>query len=347
MIDLTPYNTLRIPAGAQNLRRITSKKALLQEFRLGSFKKPHLFLGHGANVLFTRDFPGTVFINQTAGKKIVAETDSAVSVEFASGEDWEQAVLWSVKNNWSGMENMALIPGTIGAAAVGNIAAYGQNQQDIFNSLTAVNLTTGKSRRFSFSDMHFSYRESILKNELAGEFFVTSVTYNLSKTAHLELSYHAARHASLLPELEKIAKPPYTLQNIADAVINLRTAKLPDVRSVHTAGSFFKNPVVARDVADRLREKIPDLQTYPPDKLSYQDPGQTNNLVKLPAGMLLDELGWKGKIIGHVGTFATHALIVVTSDGATGREVFEFSEMMRNDVQKHFGVNLEYEVVVI
>lgn len=341
MVDLSSLNTLHLPAKAENILEINTASDLAQI----NLSRPYLVLGNGANILFTRDFPGTIVLNQLKGKKIVAETDSDITVQFASGEDWHQTVLWAVENNYSGMENMALIPGTIGAAPIGNIAAYGQNQEDLFINAQCSMINIQKNIFLNKNDMQFAYRESYLKHH--PEYFVTSVTYKLSKKAHLELSYHAARHASLLPTLQTIAKEPFTIKDVCHAVIKLRTEKLPDPEKIGTAGSFFKNPVASKSQVETIKKIIPDLQTYPVSKLQYLNSDQNDEYVKLPAGMLLDKLGWRGKRIGHVGTFPTHALTVVTYPGATGQEVYSFAEAMRADIKKNFAIDLEYEVVIV
>lgn len=347
MVNLSLYNTLRVPAKAKSVIEVNSQNQIKKAVLEGLFSESYYILGQGANVLLTRDISGPVFITQLPGKKVISETENDFLIKFGAGENWSAAVSWTSGQNLSGMENMAGIPGTVGAAAAGNIAAYGGNQQDIFNHLKAINLLTGKEEKFTAGDMQFAYRDSIFKNTLAGKYFITSVTYKLSKTAHLDLSYHATRHSSLKPELEKIAREPYTVSDVVRAVTNLRASKLPDVTKIHTAGSFFKNPVVPKSQIPNLKSQIPDLQIYPSEKLSYINPSEQDNYVKVPAGMLLDKLGWRGKKKGRVGTSPNHALVIIADDGATGREIYEFSESMRSDVKTHFGISLEYEVIVI
>lgn len=342
MIDLTPLNTLRVHAQANGLVKVNDLSQIAQLPTDQSL----LLLGHGANVLFVDDYPGTVAKINLGGKKVVSQSNDSVIAEVAAGEDWHQLVIWSVDNNWSGMENMALIPGTAGAAAVGNIAAYGQNQEDIFVKLTAVNLETGKSEEFGKQDCQFAYRESRFKHGHT-KYLVTSVTYQLSKTAHFDTSYHS-RYESLSAELP--SKKQLTPKDVAGAVIRLRRKKLPDPDKVGTAGSFFKNPVVDKDKYLSLKSQVPQLQAYPPTKLKYENESEwmgSVNEVKVPAGRLLDELGWKGKRVGNVGTHPTHALTVVNYGNATGREIFDFSESMKADIKKNFGINLEYEVEII
>jgi UDP-N-acetylmuramate dehydrogenase len=376
VVDLTPYNTLRTPAQAENLVDIISLSQLENLVSQKVFQKPFLLLGSGANVLFTKDFPGTVYKINFTGIEIVSQNSDSVLVKAQAGQDWHQLVMWTVNKDLSGLENMAFIPGTVGAAVVGNIAAYGQNQESVLESVTTLNLISGETKTWSKSECKFSYRESIFKQPDYKKFIVVSATYRLSPTPHIDTTYHASRHASLLQELERIkssriaqasesehrSRTPattrqsrsavsdaeqFTVRDIAQAVINLRTAKLPDPAQVGTAGSFFKNPIVPRSQAEQLKKLIPDLQTYPADKLTYTDPSQADNFVKLPAGMLLDELGWKGKTIGSVSTSPNHALNVINLGGATGQEIFAYSETMRQSVKEAYGIDLEYEVIIL
>jgi len=343
--DISTLNTLHLPVRADNIIGITSEDQLKKELKNGTFDQPYFILGSGANVFFTKDFPGNIILIKIPGRKTVKEDNQSVWLEFGAGENWHEAVSWAVQNNLSGMENLAAIPGTIGAAPVSNLAAYGQNQEDIFESLKTLNLKSGNFEIFHHRDMQFGYRESFFKKN--PNYIITSVTYKLSKKTHLNLSYHATHHASLLPTLQSMAKEPYTIQNVYDAVVILRQLKLPDPKNIGTAGCFFKNPLVKKDLAEKVKTQIPDLQIYPADKLQYTDLKDTDGYVKLPAGMLLDNLGWRGKRIGHVGTFPTHALTIVTYPGATGPEVYEFSEKMRADVLNNFEINLEYEVIIV
>ncbi|KKU93705.1 UDP-N-acetylenolpyruvoylglucosamine reductase [Candidatus Amesbacteria bacterium RIFCSPLOWO2_02_FULL_48_11] len=340
VVDLSSYNTLRISAKASNLIEINTADDINKLPPENVF-----FLGSGANILFTKDFPGTIAKIKLSGIKVLKETNTDVLIEVAAGENWHDFVTWAVDHNLSGIENMALIPGTVGAAAIGNIAAYGGNQEDIFASLQATNIKTQKNQEFSKTDMQFGYRNSFLRQH--PDYLVTSVTYRLSKTAHLNTSYHATRHASLLSTLNQINTPPFTIRHVFDAVVKIRSEKLPDPKLVGTAGSFFKNPVVSKEKFHQLKQQIPDLLAYPTEKLSYIDPEEQSEYVKVSIGRALDELGWRGKRIGNVGTFPQHALVIVTYPGATGQEVYQFAEMMRANVKKNFDINLEYEVVII
>lgn len=325
MTDLFPYNTLKVHAQAKNFIELNSPSKLPKD-------EPLLFLGAGANILFTKDFDGTVVKINFSGIKVVKETDTDVFIEVATGQNWHELVMWSVDHNLSGLENMALIPGTVGGAVVGNIAAYGQNQEDVF--VNAQTLT----QTFPKADCKFSYRDSYFKKH--PELLVTSVIYSLSKQFHPNTSYRD-RYTSLS------AITPHSAKDIATAVINIRKSKLPNMNQIGTAGSFFKNPLISKSNFQRLSSTIKDLQWYPSEKLQYVDKAEIPNIVKIPIGRLLDELGWKGKTIGRVSTSPNQALYIINLGGATGQEIFEYAESMRQDIKKNFNIDLEYEVKII
>lgn len=331
MVDLTNFNTLRVPAKAKDLIELTNVE------QLKNISGEILFLGHGANVLFTKDFDGTVVHINLKGKKIISENSNEVVVEVAAGENWHELVMWTVGNNWSGLENLAFVPGTVGAAVVGNIACYGQNQEDIFLNAQVTNLKSQKNEKYNKNDCEFRYRESVFKTK--PELLITSVQYKLSKKPLANTTYHS-RFESL-----NIANP--TPLNIANAVIALRQKKLPSIDEVGTAGSFFKNPIVSREKYEKISAQVKELQWYPVDKLQYPKDSPLPDMVKIPAGRLLDELGWKNKVIGHVSTYKNQALAIINLGGATGQEIFDYAESMRADVKKNFGIELEYEVRII
>lgn len=303
MIDLTPYNTLRVPAKARDLR-------VIREIREIKVNEPYMFLGGGANVLFVHDFPGTIIRVDLKGRKVVSENDNEIIIEAFAGENWHEFVTWTVEHNWSGIENLALIPGTVGAAAVGNIGAYRQEVKTSILSVQCSILNTSQTENFNNSDCQFAYRESFFKKNR--NYLITSVQFKLSKNSTPREAY--------------------------EETIKTRTQKLPDWTKIPTAGSFFKNPVVTREKCSILSTQIKDLQTYPTEN---------PDMIKVPAGRLLEELGWKGKKIGRVSTFSKHALVIINLGGATGAEIFDYSEKMRADVLKNFGIDLEYEVIIV
>ncbi|MDP1743547.1 MAG: UDP-N-acetylmuramate dehydrogenase [Candidatus Amesbacteria bacterium] len=334
MVNLTSFNTLRVPAKANNLLELNNVS------QLKNISEPFMFLGLGANVLFVHDFPGTIIQVNLKGRKVISQDDDEVIIEVAAGENWHELVMWTVENNWSGMENMALIPGTVGAAVVGNIAAYGQNQGDLVQSVEVYDLQKNTSEIFTHDQCKFVYRNSDLK-----KYLITKVIYKLSKTAQFSTSYHS-RYESLEKELSKFAKPPYTIQDVAQAVINTRMIKMPDWTKIGTAGSFFKNPFVTREKYSMLSAQVKELQAYPTEKMLYPTEVDSD-LVKIPAGRLLDELGWRNKTIGRVSTFEKHALVIINLGGATGQEIFDYTQAMREDIRKNFEIELEYEVRII
>ncbi len=327
-VDLLPYNTFRVSVRAKKFLVLRDPKDL-------PTGEPVFALGQGANILFTKDIDSLVIKNELLGKKVISENNDSITIEVASGENWIEFVDWAIDNGWSGIENMAFIPGTAGSAAVGNIAAYGQNFEDICVSVAT------NDQIFSKKEMAFGYRESRLSKE-KNKLFVTSVTIKLSKKPHYDTAYHS-RYESLVSYLPK---PPYTPKQVAEAVTKIRLDKLPDWRKIGTAGSFFKNPLVSAEEARDLQKEIAELQTYPAERLQYTD-GSAGDLVKLPAGRLLDELGWKGKRIGKVGTWEKHALTVVNYGGATGEEILDFTRQMQSDIKSHFEIDLEPEVNIL
>lgn len=351
MVDLTPHNTLRLPARARQLYTITSPDDIQSLLNQGVFQGKYFVTGLGANVLFRSDFPGSVIRVRIPGREIVSQTDQHVQLKIGAGQDWPGVVDWAVANNLAGIENLALVPGLAGSAPYQNIAAYGQSLDETFVSLRAVNLKTGQVEEFDKKACAFRYRDSVFKSKLRHQYLITDLTLQLSKVSQgLKTNYYS-RYESVESELQKFAAPPYTIHDVYQAVVNLRRVKLPDWTQTGTAGSFFKNPFVTKPQLAELQSRLDQLQFYPTTGMDYPHPDDPvfdhTKYVKIPAGRLLDELGWKGKRVGNVGTFAKHALVIVTYPGATGQEVYEFTQNMRADVQKNFGVNLEYEVVLV
>lgn len=346
-VNLLPYNTFKVSSKTKFFQQIDSPNDL---DNLPVDKT--LILGQGANVLFTKDFDGLVLRNHLKGKKIIKEDKDHVYIEAASGEDWIDLVNWTTDNSWSGIENLAYIPGTVGAAPVQNLAAYGQNFGESVVSITGVNLKNNKTETLSNKDCKLYYRDSIFKHELKDNFFITKVAFRLSKKPKFDLNYFGSRpYESLKAEIDRIAKPPYTPAIIAKAVTNQRKVKMPDWKNLGTVGSIFKNPFVSSQKLSDLQSEVKDLQVYPVNAMLYpnhDDPVlKMQNRYKIPVGKLLDELGWRGKRIGNVGTYEKHALVVVNFGGATGQEILDFINLMKTDIQKNFEIDPELEVNVI
>lgn len=342
-VDLSFYNTFKVSAKAKYFIELNTLDDLADLPR-----EKTLILGQGANILFTKDFEGLVIKNNLLGKKDLGEG----VFEVGAGESWIDLVTWTTENGWSGIENLAYIPGSVGAAPVQNIAAYGQNFGEIVISVTGFNLETNKIETLSKQECKLYYRDSIFKHELKNKFLVSSVKFRLSKIAKFDTHYYGSRpYESLQAQIDKISKPPYTPKIIAQAVTNQRIINLPDWKVFGTAGSFFKNPFVSKEKLSEIQKRIPNIQVYPITAMTYPNPDdpalKMADRVKVPAGKLLDELEWKGKRIGNVGTYEKHALTVVNYGGASGQEILDFTSQMQADVKKNFDINLEPEVNII
>ena len=285
-------------------------------------------LGGGSNILLTGDIEETVLFNEIKGIKVLQQHKDHVIVEVGGGEVWHAFVMWAVLNGYGGVENLALIPGTVGAAPIQNIGAYGVEQKDVFVSLTAYDLKTGEDEIFDLDDCKFGYRDSIFKQKYKGKYLITSIRYKLSRKHQLQLAYGAIKQQ--LVE-ERITDP--TIREVCDIVIKIRNSKLPDPRYLGNSGSFFKNPVVRQDKFESIRSIYPDMPFYPADEG-----------IKIPAGWLIEQCGLKGKRIGDTGTYEHQALVIVNHDNATGQEIWNFAQQVMSTVEEKFGIVLIPEV---
>lgn len=353
--SLAAYNTFRVNQKATYFAEINSENDLTQLLSHKEFStSPQFILGGGSNTLFTDDYEGIVIKSNLKGISIEKETDDSVYLNVAAGEDWPTLVKHAVDNNWGGIENLALIPGLMGAAPVQNIAAYGGNFVDVFEQLYAFNLKTGEKRVFTEKECEFGYRDSVFKNKLKGQYMITSVTIQLKKNPkQLETSYfqiHINRD-SIQDELRSFAKQPYSIRDVYQAVVNIRTRKLPDASVTPTVGSFFLNPTVTKEKLRDLQKEISELQFYPLDNLNYKDLHDPlfdkEKFVKIPAGRLLQELGWLGKWEGNVGVHDKHSLIIVTNGKASGKEILDFSQKMKESVTKAYDIQLQTEINIL
>jgi UDP-N-acetylmuramate dehydrogenase len=292
-------------------------------------KREKLILGGGSNMLFTKDFEGLVLKNEISGKEIVKETEKEVFIKAGAGENWHEFVLFCVSKNWGGIENLSLIPGNVGASPMQNIGAYGVEIKDVFHSLEALNLETLKIETFSKEECRFGYRESIFKNSHKGKYIITSVTFELQKQPVFNTSYGAIE--SQLKEMN-VSKP--SVRAISEAVIAIRSSKLPDPRIIGNAGSFFKNPVISGIQFNSLKTQFPQIANYP----------QKDGTVKIAAGWLIDQMGWKGKTIGSYGVHKNQALVLVNYGGAIGKDIYDLSSRIIQSVSETYGITLEREV---
>ncbi|MBA4323386.1 MAG: UDP-N-acetylenolpyruvoylglucosamine reductase, partial [Odoribacter sp.] len=295
-----------------------------------SLQKPILILGGGSNIIFTKDFHGTILHTEIEGIKIEEQYEDYIIISSGAGETWDDLVEWTVNKNFGGLENLSLIPGMVGATPVQNIGAYGAEAKDTIEKVRGVSIEDGSVREFSNSECRFGYRDSIFKSELKGKYFVTNVTFRLLTNPSLNTIY-----GSLGEEARKLG--PLSLKTVRAAVINIRRSKLPDPEILGNAGSFFKNPVVPSVIADSLKSLYPEMPIY------KDLPGKT----KIAAGWLIEKCGWKGFRKDNAGVHEKQALVIVNHGNATGQEIFNLSEEIRNSVKSKFGIELEREVEVI
>ncbi|MFN0212636.1 MAG: UDP-N-acetylmuramate dehydrogenase [Saprospiraceae bacterium] len=330
-VSLLPYNTFGLDVKAEYFADISSLDDLRAGLHAGI--QPVFLLGGGSNVLFTQDVKGLVLKTNFRGIKAVREFKNKAWVEVGGGEVWHEFVLWAVANNFGGIENLSLIPGTVGAAPIQNIGAYGVELKDVMVRLKALNLVTGQIKTFSHADCQFGYRDSIFKHEEKGRWCITSVVFSLTKPPHrLNTSYG---DISKTLESNEITTP--SIDDISRAVVQIRTSKLPDPAKIGNCGSFFKNPEVEHSVLERILTRYPHAPHFPlPD-----------GRVKIPAGWLIEQCGWKGKRVGNTGCYERQALVLVNHGGATGKEVKDLAEAIVESVEKEFGVRLQAEVNIL
>lgn len=294
--------------------------------------KPLLIIGGGSNLLLTRDFPGLVLHSAITGREVVKESEGKVWLRCGSGEKWDDIVAYAVEKGWHGAENLSLIPGEVGASAVQNIGAYGAEARDLIAKVEAVEIATGNVVEFSNEDCRYAYRQSRFKNEWKNHYVITYVTYCFSLDFCPDLDYGNIRHSL---EEQGISKP--TAQQLRQTIINIREAKLPDPKVTGNAGSFFMNPVVGRDVYERLAAQHEGMPHYVVDA----------DHIKIPAGWMIEQCGWKGASLGRAGVHDRQALVLVNRGGATGEEVVTLYKRIIEDVRAKFGIEIHPEVNVI
>ena len=292
-----------------------------------------MFLGGGSNVLLCNDYAGLVIRNAIKGKQIVHEDDDHVLLKVYSGESWHETVMYCVDRNWGGIENLSLIPGTVGAAPMQNIGAYGVELEQVFDHLEAFNLHTFELETFNKSQCAFGYRESVFKRQLKGQYFIYSVTFKLNKKPSIHADY-----GDIQAMLNEKGLSPETagIKDVSDAVIHIRQSKLPDPKVLGNSGSFFKNPQITIEHFEALKLKFPDIKGYP-----------QNDGMKVPAGWLIEQCEWKGKRVGNTGSHAKQALVLVNYGGATGSEIYQLAQDIIQSVADKFSIHLEPEVNIV
>ena len=330
-ISLKLFNTFGIDVQARYFTRFSSSDELKSIFN--DFKEiPFLIIGGGSNLLLTKDFEGIVLRNEIKGKEIISETDHEVTVKIGAGENWHEFVLWSIENGFGGIENLSLIPGSVGASPMQNIGAYGVEIKDVFDHLFAYHIETGETHRFSLEECKFGYRESVFKRALKNQYVITEVCFRLEKNRKVNTTYGAIEQ-----ELQKLGISSPTIRDVSNAVVAIRQSKLPNPAELGNAGSFFKNPVVNENVANAILEKYPSAPVYPAE----------GGKKKLAAGWLIEQAGWKGKTIDTYGVHKLQALVLVNYGGSTGKQLFDLSSAIISDIQEKFGVTLEREVNIL
>ncbi len=331
--SLKNLNTFHIDARADLIASIVNIDDLDEIFTTYKYKaKKKLILGGGSNILFTRNYLGIVLKMEINGIEVVEDSSDSVIVGFGAGENWHQCVLWCIEQGLGGIENLSLIPGTIGAAPMQNIGAYGVEIKEIFHSLEAYEIKSGKIVKFYNEDCKFGYRYSIFKGALKDKYVITRVFLRLTKKPVFNIEY-----GNLKEKLEEMGVWSLDLKNVSQAVIDIRQAKLPDPMEIGNAGSFFKNPVIETDYFESLQAAFENIPGYKVDKEN----------TKVPAAWMIDQCGWKGKRIGDIGVHDKQALVLVNHGNGAGKDILELSRDIQKSVFKTFGVQLETEVNIV
>ena len=329
--SLQQYNTFGVEAKTKYFAEVNSVEELKETLRLSH--SPLLILGGGSNLLFTKDFEGLVIKLNLKGITEQITDENHVLVTAKAGENWHEFVQKTISENYGGLENLSLIPGNVGTCPIQNIGAYGTEIKDHFVSCKALNIETLEIETIDLEQCKFGYRDSIFKTSSKGKYVILEVTFKLTtKNHHIKTEYGA-----ISSELKNLGIENPTIQDVAKAVINIRQSKLPNPAETGNAGSFFKNPTIPLAQFENLKEQFPEIQGYP-----------NGDFVKVPAGWLIENAGWKGKQIGNVASHKWQALVIINATGnATGKEIYDFSSQIINSVKEKYGIELEREVNII
>jgi UDP-N-acetylmuramate dehydrogenase len=331
-VSLKPFNTFGLDVKASEFKEVHTLDQL-RDIVKHLKDKPFMILGGGSNVLFTKDYEGMVLKNNIRGNEIVHETADHVFLKIKSGENWHEQVMYCVAHKWGGIENLSLIPGTVGAAPMQNIGAYGVELERVFISLEALNLETLELQTFHKEECEFGYRESVFKRKFKGKYFIYSVTLRLDKEPAIYAEYGDIK--TVLAE-KGIDWQDARIADISEAVIQIRQSKLPDPKEIGNSGSFFKNPVIEQKHFDQLKSEYSEIKGF-----------EQYNGIKVPAAWLIEQCGWKGKKIGNTGSHARQALVLVNYGGASGNEIWQLAQDIIKSVSDKFGIRLEPEVNII
>ncbi|WP_426431211.1 UDP-N-acetylmuramate dehydrogenase [Winogradskyella sp. HB-48] len=331
-VSLQPFNTFGLNAKAKSYCNITDETVLTEVLKTKK-NQPLFILGGGSNMLLTKDIEALVLHISLRGIEVVNQTNNTVLVKAKAGENWHQFVLWCLEHNYGGIENLSLIPGNVGTSPIQNIGAYGKELKDVFESCEAISVKDQEKRIFTKSDCKFGYRESVFKQELKDEYIITSVTFKLTKSNHILHTDYGAIKQQL--EAFNITEP--TIKDVSNAVIAIRQSKLPDPKEIGNSGSFFKNPVISMNQFKKLQANFPEVPSY---KVS-------DDLVKVPAGWLIEQAGFKGKRFNDYGVHNKQALVLVNYGNAKGSDIYKLAQLIQITIKRIFDISIETEVNII
>ena len=332
-ISLKNYNTFGIDVSAKLFGQFTNVEELQNIITDKNYQQEHLLIiGGGSNILFTKNVDGLALHNQITGIEVVEEDAKSVVLAGGSGIVWHDFVLHAINLNLGGIENMSLIPGSLGASPMQNIGAYGVEVKDRFEWLEAYHIESGEIQRFNNSACEFGYRESIFKRKKKGQYIITKVAFRLTKKHELNTSYGAIEQ-----ELETLNITEPTIKDVSNAVIKIRESKLPDPKKIGNSGSFFKNPIIDSASFEDIKAKFPKIVSYP----------ASSGKMKIAAGWLIDQAGWKGKTIGSYGVHKNQALVLVNYGGSSGSDIYNLSEEIIKSIKEKYGIDLEREVNIL
>jgi len=328
--SLKHYNTFNIDVKSDKFISINSEDQLIDFLSQHKGEENIFFLGGGSNVLFSKDYNGTIIHISIKGKKIIEELDDSIIIEVNSGENWHEFVKWSIENNYGGIENLSLIPGNVGAAPIQNIGAYGVELKDVFDSCRVLSIDSKKIQHYNKGECQFDYRTSVFKSKPKNKYIILSIRLKLTKDSHsYNLSYDSLK--------ERFNDKEINLSNISDEIIKIRESKLPDPKKIGNCGSFFKNPLIELKDLEKILEKYPKL---PHHKIQ-------NGLYKIPAAWLIEKMGFKEKNLGDAGVYNNQPLVVVNNGNASGSDILNFTNSIKKSVQEEFNIDLEEEVNII
>lgn len=331
-VSLKAFNTFGIDVNAAYFISVSNKAELIEALQLPQFSE-YFVLGGGSNMLLTGDIDIPILYINLKGKEAVFASQDTIGVKIQAGENWHEFVLWCIENDYGGVENLSLIPGNVGTSPIQNIGAYGVELKDVFSHCTAIDIETQEEKVFFLEDCKFGYRNSIFKNEAKGKYIITSVTFELTSRDHLLNTSYGAIQQEL--ENNKVTEP--TIKDVSDAVIAIRQRKLPDPKEIGNSGSFFKNPVISKAEFELLQEKYPNAPHYVVSDME----------IKVPAGWLIEQCGFKGKRFGDAGVHKNQALVLVNYGNAKGEEILALSKKIQKTVLETFNIAIEAEVNVI